>query len=74
MVEHRPTPFSSDDEQRITGAAPRAGEMSDDRRCDQRSITLTSDEATRFLNALEGVDAATVARLRELRERRSSTG
>lgn len=36
---------------------------------DQRDITLTADEATRFLDALETPDADSVARLRGLRER-----
>jgi uncharacterized protein (DUF1778 family) len=36
---------------------------------DQRTIALTDQEAARFLDALETVDEATVARLRELRAR-----
>jgi uncharacterized protein (DUF1778 family) len=36
---------------------------------DQRKIALSEDEAVRFLDALETVDASTVARLRELRAR-----
>lgn len=36
---------------------------------DQRSITLTEDEAIRFLDALETVDDHTVARLADLRAR-----
>lgn len=36
---------------------------------DQRTITLTEDEAIRFLNALETVDDDTVARLADLRGR-----
>ena len=36
---------------------------------DQRTITLTEDEAIRFLNALETVDDHTVARLADLRRR-----
>ena len=36
---------------------------------DQRTITLTEDEAIRFLDALETVDDHTVARLAELRAR-----
>jgi uncharacterized protein (DUF1778 family) len=36
---------------------------------DQQRIALDQDEAARFLDALETVDADTVARLRELRER-----
>jgi uncharacterized protein (DUF1778 family) len=36
---------------------------------DQRRITLTEQEATSFLDALETVDDHTVARLAELRSR-----
>jgi uncharacterized protein (DUF1778 family) len=36
---------------------------------DQRTITLTEDEAIRFLDALETVDDHTVARLADLRAR-----
>ena len=36
---------------------------------DQRTIALTEDEATRFLDALETVDDHTVARLADLRAR-----
>ncbi len=36
---------------------------------DQRTITLTEDEAIRFLDALETVDDHTVARLADLRGR-----
>lgn len=36
---------------------------------DQRKITLTEQEATRFLDALETVDDRTVARLADLRSR-----
>jgi uncharacterized protein (DUF1778 family) len=36
---------------------------------DQRDVALSTDEAARFLDALEAVDQDTVARLRELRER-----
>ncbi|HVS29653.1 MAG TPA: DUF1778 domain-containing protein [Solirubrobacteraceae bacterium] len=36
---------------------------------DQRQIALSDEEAARFLDALEGVDEASVARLRELRTR-----
>ena len=34
---------------------------------DQRSISLSNDDAARFLDALDSVDAAAVERLRELR-------
>jgi uncharacterized protein (DUF1778 family) len=36
---------------------------------DQRQIVLDEQEASRFLDALDGVDADTVARLRDLRRR-----
>lgn len=36
---------------------------------DQRRIALGEDEAVRFLDALDHVDADTVARLRDLRQR-----
>ena len=36
---------------------------------DERTITLTEDEAIRFLDALETVDDHTVARLADLRAR-----
>jgi uncharacterized protein (DUF1778 family) len=36
---------------------------------DQREVALSSEEAARFLDALERTDEDTVARLRELRER-----
>ena len=36
---------------------------------DQRTITLSEDEATRFLDALETVDDHAVARLADLRAR-----
>ncbi len=36
---------------------------------DQRSIALTEDDAIRFLDALEAIDAHTVARLADLRTR-----
>jgi uncharacterized protein (DUF1778 family) len=36
---------------------------------DQRTVTLTEDEAIRFLDALETVDDHTVARLADLRAR-----
>jgi uncharacterized protein (DUF1778 family) len=36
---------------------------------DQRRVTLTEDEAIRFLDALETVDDQTVARLADLRSR-----
>lgn len=36
---------------------------------DQRTITLTEDEAIRFLDALETLDDHTVARLADLRSR-----
>lgn len=36
---------------------------------DQRQIILSDDEAARFLDSLEDVDADTVARLRDLRQR-----
>lgn len=46
-------------------AANRAAEVL----ADQRTITLTDDEAIRFLDALETVDEHTVARLADLRAR-----
>lgn len=46
-------------------AANRAAEVL----TDQRTITLTDDEAIRFLDALETVDEHTVARLADLRAR-----
>lgn len=36
---------------------------------DQRTITLTEDEAIRFLDALETIDDHTIARLADLRAR-----
>ncbi|HYM45910.1 MAG TPA: DUF1778 domain-containing protein [Solirubrobacteraceae bacterium] len=36
---------------------------------DRRQITLSDDEAARFLDALGGVDEDAVARLRDLRRR-----
>jgi uncharacterized protein (DUF1778 family) len=36
---------------------------------DQRDIALSTEEAARFLDALERVDDDTVARLRDLRQR-----
>jgi uncharacterized protein (DUF1778 family) len=36
---------------------------------DRNHITLSDEEATRFLDALDDVDEETVARLRDLRQR-----
>jgi uncharacterized protein (DUF1778 family) len=36
---------------------------------DQQRVALSTDESTRFLDALDMVDERSVARLRELRER-----
>jgi uncharacterized protein (DUF1778 family) len=46
-------------------AANRAADILDD----ERTITLTEDEAIRFLDALETVDDHAVARLADLRAR-----
>ncbi len=72
----------TDEERQLDGAAASAvGETLSDffRRAahtraqeilaDQRQVSLSSDEAARFLDALERVDEDTVARLRDLRRR-----
>jgi uncharacterized protein (DUF1778 family) len=72
----------SDDERQLDSAAATAvGETLSDffRRAasaraqevltDQQQITLSEDEAARFLDALEDVDQDSVARLRDLRQR-----
>lgn len=84
MSEHRPNYFSSDDEQQRPAAkAPCRGDMSDDSRCvashrphehSIARIALSDDEAACLLEALDGVDATSVARLRRLRERASLLG
>jgi uncharacterized protein (DUF1778 family) len=77
----------TDEERQIDGAAATAvGETLSDffRRAarvraqevltDQQQIALSHDEATRFLDALETVDENTVARLRDLRHRSTTSG
>ncbi len=72
----------TDDERQLDGAAATAvGETLSDffRRAararaqeiltDQQQILLSDDEAVRFLNSLEDVNADTVTRLRDLRRR-----
>jgi uncharacterized protein (DUF1778 family) len=72
----------TDDERQLDGAAATAvGETLSDffRRAararaqeiltDQQQILLSDDEAVRFLDSLEDVDADTVTRLRDLRQR-----
>jgi uncharacterized protein (DUF1778 family) len=72
----------TDEERQLDGAAASAvGETLSDffRRAaharaqeilaDQRQMSLSVDEAARFLDALERVDEDTVARLRDLRRR-----
>ncbi|MGO9320669.1 MAG: DUF1778 domain-containing protein [Solirubrobacteraceae bacterium] len=72
----------TDEERKIDGAAASAvGETLSDffRRAartraqellaDQQQLSLSADEAARFLDALESADEGTVARLRDLRRR-----
>jgi uncharacterized protein (DUF1778 family) len=73
--------LTDDERQRDGAAATAVGETLSDffRRAasaraqeiltDQRQITLSDEEATRFLDALEEVDWDTVVRLQSLRER-----
>jgi uncharacterized protein (DUF1778 family) len=59
MRTHRIKLRMTEDERQLDGAVAAAAQQ----------IVLNDDEATRFVDALDGVNENTVARLRDLRQR-----